>query len=51
MSEHIALIRKKIDHLNRMQGYLAYSLAHTRPLIPIGDWLTLTPDQHETSVL
>jgi uncharacterized protein YutE (UPF0331/DUF86 family) len=48
MSEHVALIRKKIDHLNRMQSYLAYSLAQTLPLIPIVDWLALTPDQHET---
>jgi uncharacterized protein YutE (UPF0331/DUF86 family) len=48
MSEHIALIRKKIDHLSRMQGYLAYSLAQTQPLIPIIEWLALTPDQHET---
>lgn len=47
MSEHIALIRKKIDHLKRMQGYLAYSLAQTLPLVPIVDWLTMTPDQHE----
>lgn len=48
MSEHVALIRKKIDHLTRMQGYLAYSLAQTLPLIPIVDWPALTPDQHET---
>lgn len=48
MSEHVVLIRKKIDHLNRMQGYLGYSLAQTQPLIPIVDWLALTPDQHET---
>lgn len=48
MSEHVALIRKKIDHLNRMQSCLAYSLAQTLPLIPIVDWLALTPDQHET---
>ena len=48
MSEHIALIWKKLDHLARMRGYLVYSLEQTRQLLPIQDWATLLPDQHES---
>ena len=48
MSEHIELIRKKIEHLHRMKVYLDYSLAQTLPLMPISDWQALTPEQHET---
>jgi hypothetical protein len=48
MSEHIQLIRKKIEHLHRMKVYLDYSLAQTLPLISISDWQALTPEQHET---
>lgn len=48
MSEHIQLIRKKIEHLLRMRTYLDYSLAQTLPLLPIGDFQALTPEQHET---
>lgn len=48
MSEHIELIRKKIEHLHRMKVHLDYSLAQTLPLMPISDWHALTPEQHET---
>ncbi len=48
MSEHIALIWKKLDHLARMREYLVYSLEQTRQLLPIQDWATLLPDQHES---
>ena len=48
MSEHIQLIRKKIEHLHRMRVYLDYSLAQTLPLLPIVDFQALTPEQHET---
>lgn len=48
MSEHIQLIRKKIEHLQRMRVYLDYSLAQTLPLLPIADFQALTPEQHET---
>jgi len=48
VSEHIRLIWKKLEHLDRMRGYLAYSLEQTVPLLPIQTWLSLTPENHET---
>lgn len=48
MSEHIALIRKKLDHLARMREYLRYSVEQVQVLLPIPDWQALQPDQHET---
>ncbi len=48
MSDHIALIRKKLDHLVRMRAYLVYSLQQTQAILPISDWQALTPDQHES---
>lgn len=48
MSEHIALIWKKLDHLARMREYLRYSISQVDALLPIGDWHALQPDQHET---
>ena len=48
MTEHIQLIGKKLDHLQRMCVYLAYSLEQARRLIPIDSWASLTPENHET---
>ncbi len=48
MSEHIALIWKKLAHLERMREYLRYSIAQVSALLPIEDWQALQPDQHET---
>ena len=48
MSEHIALIFKKLDHLARMREYLRYSITQASALLPISDWQALQPDQHET---
>ena len=48
MSEHIALIFKKLDHLARMREYLRYSISQAAALLPISDWQALQPDQHET---
>ena len=48
MSEHIALIWKKLDHLARMREYLHYSISQATALLPISDWQALQPDQHET---
>ncbi len=48
MNEHIQLIRKKIEHMQRMRMYLDYSLTQTLPLLPIDDFQALTPEQHET---
>lgn len=48
MNEHIALIWKKLDHLERMREYLLYSIEQVTALLPIQDWQALQPDQHET---
>jgi hypothetical protein len=48
VSEHIVLIRKKLDHLARMRDYLHYSIGQVQALLPIADWQALQPDQHET---
>jgi len=48
VSEHIALIWKKLDHLARMRGYLLYSQEQISKLLPIQDWAQLQPDQHES---
>ena len=48
MSEHIALIWKKLDHLGRMRDYLSYSITQVTALLPIQNWQALQPDQHET---
>lgn len=48
MSEHQALIWKKLDHLARMRGYLLYSLVQVEKLLPARNWAHLQPDQHES---
>lgn len=48
MSEHLALIWKKLDHLARMREYLAYSLSQIQRMLPVQDWSGLQPDQHES---
>lgn len=48
MSEHVTLIWKKLDHLQRMRDYLKYSTQQVSALLPITDWQMLQPDQHET---
>ncbi|NEX17724.1 MAG: hypothetical protein C1943_14155 [Halochromatium sp.] len=48
MTEHLQLIDKKLEHLERMHGYLMYSLEQVSGLMPINDWKTLTPKHHET---
>ena len=48
MSEHVALIWKKLDHLARMREDLCYSIAQVAALLPIQNWQALQPDQHET---
>lgn len=48
MTEHLRLIRKQLDHLQRMHGYLAWSLEQVRRIVPIQDWAALTPEQHES---
>lgn len=48
MSEHQALIWRKLDHLARMREYLAYSVTQIQPLLLAQDWSGLQPDQYES---
>lgn len=48
MTEHRQLVQKKIEHLERMAGYLAWSLDQVRTFVPIQDWAALTAEQHES---
>jgi len=47
VSDHIALIFKKLEHLARMREYLCYSVEQVKLLLPIHDWKALQPSQHE----
>jgi hypothetical protein len=48
VTERRQLVLKKIEHLKRMTGYLAWSLDQVRTFIPIQDWAALTAEQHES---
>ena len=47
MTENLRLIWKKIEQLQRMANYLAYSTGQIRPFVPITNWAELTDAQHE----
>lgn len=47
MNVNLELIRKKLDHLQRMRNYLDYSARHIEGMLPIQDWQALTGAQHE----
>jgi hypothetical protein len=46
--EHRKLVLKKIEYLERMAGYLAWSLEQVRAFVPIRDWTLLAAEQHES---
>lgn len=46
MTEHIALIARKLEHLGRMRVYLSYSQEQVAQIGTI-NWPALTPEQHE----
>lgn len=48
MTEHLRLIQAKLTQLERMRGYLAYSISQVQPWIPAPQWHALSPDQHES---
>lgn len=48
MTERIRLIWGKLDHLQRMQTYLSWSVDRLRKIVPIEDWAALTEEQHES---
>lgn len=48
MTDHLNLIRTKLQHLSRMRDYLAYSLSQVGSVLQVKDWKALSPDQHES---
>lgn len=48
MTDHRHLILKKLEHLERMAGYLEWSLDQVKAFVPIRDWDALTAEQHES---
>ena len=48
MTDQLQLIQTKLQHLARMQRYLAYSLGQVELMLPLKDWSALTPDHHES---
>ena len=48
MTDHLQLIQVKLEHLTRMREYLAYSLSQVEKVLPLEDWATLRPEQHES---
>ena len=48
MTDHLNLIRIKLQHLSRMSEYLAYSLSQVESVLKLKDWAALSPDQHES---
>ena len=48
MTDHLQLIRLKLEHLARMREYLAYSLGQVQKVLLLKDWKLLRPEQHES---
>jgi uncharacterized protein YutE (UPF0331/DUF86 family) len=48
MTEHLRLIARQLDHLQKMQDYLEFSYSRANRILPATQWSNLTPDQHET---
>jgi hypothetical protein len=48
VTAHRQLILKKTEYLQRMAGYLSWSLDQVQRFIPIASWESLTPEQHES---
>jgi hypothetical protein len=48
VSDRLALLWRKLDHLARMREYLLYSIEQVREIVTIGDWKGLSPAQHES---
>jgi hypothetical protein len=47
MTDHLNLIRIKLQHLSRMSEYLAYSLSQVESILKLKNWAALSPDQYE----
>ena len=47
MTEHLRLIARKLDHLQRMREYLAHSFERSRDIFPATNWQAVSMEQHE----
>jgi hypothetical protein len=48
VTANLQIIRAKLIHLEKMQAYLAYSHSQVAKILPLHDWTSLTPAQHES---
>jgi len=48
VTDHLQLIRIKLDHLIRMREHLSYSLGEVQKVLLVNDWKFLKPEQHES---
>lgn len=48
MTDHRRLILRKLEHIERMAGYLEWSLNQVKAFVPIRNWAELTAEQHES---
>lgn len=47
MTEHLRLIARQLDHLQRMREYLAHSFERCSELFPVTNWQAMSMEQHE----
>ena len=48
MNDHLHLIVRQLNHLQRMSEYLAHSVQRCQQILPVSNWRTLSLEQHET---
>ena len=48
VTDTLQIIRAKLIHLPKTQAYLAYSHSQVVKILPLWDWASLTPAQHES---
>jgi hypothetical protein len=47
MTEHLRLIARQLNHLQRMRQYLAHSFDRCSEILPVTNWQAMSMDQHE----
>jgi hypothetical protein len=47
MTEHLHLIARQLNHLQRMQQYLAHSYDRCNEIFPVTNWQEMSMEQHE----
>lgn len=47
MTEHLRLLARQLEHLQRMRGYLAYSAHRCQGIFPVTNWQALDFEEHD----